>query len=213
MDEHARWASRQRLEAAAKALGKHGFRAVVVETREEAAEAVLAEVPAGASVGVGGSVTIRQLGVMERLEARGNAVTHHWRPGVGHEDDQAWRRAEVAAEVFLCSSNAVTLSGELVNVDGIGNRVAAQIFGPGKVVFVAGVNKLCRDVADGTWRTRNVASPANAHRLGLKLPCGLTGLCTDCDAPDRVCRALVVLERAPSRTPTTVILVNQDLGY
>lgn len=207
------WHKEQRLEQAAKALGKHGFSALWVPTREEARDKVLELVPAGARVGIGGSITIRQLGVLEALEERGNPIVHHWQPGLTREADLAIRREELTAEVFLASSNAVTLTGELVNIDGIGNRTGAQSFGPGKIILVAGINKLARDVTEGLWRTRNVAAPMNARRTGAKTPCAVTGHCSDCDSPDRICRVVTILERQPSRSDITVILVGEELGY
>jgi L-lactate utilization protein LutB len=213
MDAHAKWAGRQRLELAAKALTKHGFSTVVVETKEEAAAKVLEMIPAGAKVGIGGSITVRELGLVDALGARGNTVYQHWKPGLTREEEMAIRRAQLTSDVFLASSNAVTLSGELVNIDGVGNRVASEFFGPGKIILIAGVNKITKDVTDGIWRTRNIAAPANGHRLNIKTPCGVAGYCNDCDSPERFCRVLVVLERQPSRSDITVVLVNEDLGY
>jgi hypothetical protein len=213
MDDNARWNHLTRLELAAKALEKHGFTAVVVANREEAKAKVLELIPAGAKVGVGGSITIRELGLIPALEARGHQVAQHWQPGISKEQDLAIRKEEVLADVFLASSNAVTMTGELVNIDGVGNRAAAQFFGPGKTILVAGVNKLAKDVTDGIWRARNIACSANSHRLGAKNPCGVAGFCNDCNTPDRSCRVLVIMERQPSRSDITVVLVNEDLGY
>ncbi len=213
MDESIRWNHLTRLELAAKALQKHGFTAVVVADRQEAKAKVLELIPAGASVGIGGSITIRELGLIGELEAGGHKVSQHWRPGTSREEDLAIRKEEVVADVFLASSNAVTMTGELVNIDGVGNRVAAQFFGPKKTILVAGVNKLAKDVTDGIWRARNIACSANSRRLGAKNPCGIAGYCNDCNTPERSCRVLVIMERQPSRSDVTVVLVNEDLGY
>jgi hypothetical protein len=181
MDDNARWNHLTRLELAAKALEKHGFTAVVVANREEAKAKVLELIPAGAKVGVGGSITIRELGLIPALEARGHQVAQHWQPGISKEQDLAIRKEEVLA--------------------------------PGKIILVAGVNKLAKDVTDGIWRARNIACSANSHRLGAKNPCGVAGFCNDCNTPDRSCRVLVIMERQPSRSDITVVLVNEDLGY
>jgi hypothetical protein len=213
MDDNARWNHLTRLELAAKALRKHGFTALVVANKEEAKAKVLELIPAGATVGIGGSITIRELGVIPALEASGHKMIQHWQPGISKDEDLAIRKQELLADVFLASNNAVTMTGELVNIDGQGNRVGAQVFGPGKIILVAGVNKLAKDVTEGIWRARNIACSANSRRLGAKNPCGIAGYCNDCDSPDRSCRVLVIMERQPSRSDVTVVLVNEDLGY
>lgn len=213
MNEHLLWSRQKRLELTAKALTKHGFNVLVVNTKEEAAAKVLEMIPTDAKVGVGGSITIRELGLIDALTARGNTVIHHWKPGLSKEEELAIRKAEIMSDVFLASSNAVTMTGELVNIDGVGNRVAAQFFGPGKIILIAGINKIAKDVTEGIWRARNVACAANSHRLNYKTPCGTAGYCNDCDSPDRSCRVLVVMERKPSHSDITVVLVNEDLGY
>ncbi len=213
MDDNARWNHLTRLELAAKALQKHGFTALVVADKQEAKAKVLELIPAGAHVGVGGSITIRELGLIAALESSGHKVSQHWQPGLSREDDLAIRREEVIADVFIASSNAVTMTGELVNIDGVGNRVAAQFFGPKKTILIAGVNKLAKDVTEGIWRARNIACSANSRRLNYKTPCATAGYCNDCNSPDRSCRVLVIMERQPNRSDVTVVLVNEDLGY
>ena len=122
-------------------------------------------------------------------------------------------RGEINSDVFLTSSNAVTMDGKLVNKDMIGNRVAAMIFGPKRVFVVVGVNKIVENVKEALERIERVAAPLNAKRLGVKTPCVETGYCTDCDSPDRICRVTTIIERRPSRTDLTVVLVNENLGY
>jgi hypothetical protein len=213
MDDNARWNHLTRLELAAKALQKHGFTAVVVADKEEARAKVLEMVPAGATVGIGGSITIRELGLIPALQAGGHQIAQHWQPGLSRDEDLAIRKEEITTDVFLASSNAVTMTGELVNIDGVGNRVAAQFFGPKKIILIAGVNKLAKDVTEGIWRARNIACSANSRRLGAKNPCGIVGYCTDCQSPDRSCRVLVIIERKPLLSDITVILVDDELGY
>jgi len=135
--------------------------------------------PKGAKVGVGGSVTIREIGLVKALVERGNPMADHWRSDLSREELKEVRRSQPTSEVFLSSSNAVTMDGKLLNADGTGNRVAAMIFGPRKVIIVAGVNKIVKDVDEGLRRIRNVASPMNANHLGYKSPCGLTGICAE----------------------------------
>ncbi len=213
MDEQKKWWAEQSLEQAVKALNKHGMEAFWVATGEEARARVLEMIPEGAGVGIGGSITLRQLGLLAALEERGNPIYQHWKPGLTKDERLQVLHSEMNSDVFLTSANAVTLEGQLVNIDMTGNRVASMIFGPGKVIVVAGVNKLVRDVSEGIWRAKNVATPPNARRLGAKTPCAQLGRCTDCDSPDRLCRAVTIIERRPALTQLTVILVNEELGY
>jgi hypothetical protein len=196
-----------------KALTTNGFQASYAESCDEAVKAVLALVPEGASVGVPGSVTIRELGLPEILASRGNLIIQHWDPSL-----QAGNRAqrwtdELASDVFLTSSNAVTLAGELVNIDGTGNRVAGMAWANNRICFVVGINKVCRDVAGALQRIRDWSTPINGIRLGMDLPCIKAGFCVDCKAPQRACRAVSILERAPYGRDAHVILVGENLGY
>jgi len=204
--------SLQRLGRAAEALRRRGFEAYVARSRAEARELALSLVPPGAVVGVGGSVTVRELGLIEELERRGFRVVHHWVEAPPEEIDRL-RRLELTSDVFLTSVNAVTLDGVLLSIDGTGNRVAATAFGPRRVVIVAGRNKLVRDLSEALWRARNVAAVLNSRRLGLPTPCAQLGYCVDCDSPHRICRVVLILERRPAGADYHVILVDEDLGY
>jgi hypothetical protein len=119
----------------------------------------------------------------------------------------------MVADLFLSSSNAVTLNGELVNIDGVGNRVNSTNFGPGKVILVVGYNKIVEDVQEAIQRIKNVAAPLNARRLNVDVPCAKVGKCVDCNSPNRICRAIVIHERKPSLTDILVILVGEELGF
>ncbi|MDO8673111.1 MAG: lactate utilization protein [Dehalococcoidia bacterium] len=213
MEQNRVWLGERLLEQAVKALKKHEFNAVWFATADQAKAFILESIPLEASVGIGGSITVRQLGLIEVLEERGNRVHQHWGPGKTRQEDLAIRKAQLSSDVFIASSNAVTLEGELVNADGAGNRVGAMVFGPPKVFVVAGVNKLVKDIAEGMRRIKEVAAPMNTHRLSSKTPCAVTGLCNECDAPARHCRVTVIMERKPSLTDLTVVLVNQELGF
>lgn len=213
MDINKNWFNEQRLQRTVDALVKHGFQASWVPAVEDARQRVFAMIPEGASVGVGGSSTIRQIGLIEDLLARGHKVFDHWKPDLSQAEQLATRKAQMSADVFLASSNAVTEEGELINIDGVGNRVNSMVFGPGKVIIVAGVNKLVPDIREGLWRVKHVAAPANAKRLGLKVPCGITGKCNECDSPGRQCRVTTIIERKPSLTDLNVVLVNEELGF
>ena len=204
---------RLRCEKAVDALKSRGFDAVVVEDSGSAVEAVLEMVDPGAKVGVPGTVTIRQLGLMEKLQARGNEVVQHWVGGLSAEEMRGLRLEQMTSDVLLTSTNAVTLDGRLINIDGSGNRVAAMVFGPGRVIVVAGANKIAHDAEEGTNRAKRVAGPINALRLGGQAPCTRTGYCVDCSPPVSICNVTVIMDGKPSGTEVTVILVPENLGY
>ena len=137
-------------------------------------------------------------GVRAALEASGVEIREH----------------QTVADLFLLSANALTEDGVIVNIDGTGNRVAASIYGPKRVLYVVGRNKLVAGgVMEAIRRAKKTASPPNCRRLGKKTPCAELGVCADCDSPDRICKVTAIFERPPTHTPTKVILVDEDLGY
>jgi len=192
-----------------ESLTRAGFAVRYFETANEAAS-YLVESISGKTVGIGGSVTIEQMGLYERLSAR-NTVFWHWRT-----NDSQTRTAAAGAEVYLCSANAIAESGEIVNIDGSGNRVAGTLYNHERVVFVAGVNKIAEDYERAVFRARNVAAPLNTRRLGLKTPCavGKEVKCYNCASKERICCGVVTL-LWPMRSVkvTEVVLVGESLGY
>lgn len=200
-----------------KALKKNGFEAVYFPLRQDAVKFVIDFVTPGMSVGLGGSATIKQLGIPEQAREKGADVLDHGQPDLSPEEQQDVRRRELVCDLFLSSTNAITLDGFLVNVDGIGNRVAALSFGPKKVIVVAGVNKICQDIDAAFERIRTYAAPMNNKRYlaltGLDNPCSTSGVCMDCKRESRICRIYSVIKRRPMITDYTVILVGESLGY
>jgi L-lactate utilization protein LutB len=201
----------QRIKRTLAALEKNGFQTFFASTRSEALEKVLSLIPSNAKVGIGGSVTLREINLIDALTARGNTVLQHWQQP--EEKVAIIMREQLKSDVFLASSNAVTEDGKLINIDKAGNRVAAMIFGPQKVILVIGMNKIVKDVDEGIKRAKNVAAPMNARRLGAKTPCTITGVCIDCDTQDRVCGVITIMEKKPSRSDISVILVGEELGF
>lgn len=216
MLEARKWYEDLRVENTLTSLRRNGFEALYLPTVEEAVSKVVGMVPEGAIVGIGGSVTLREMGLLKALEERGVELADHWeagKRGASGEEVMRIRRLHLNSDVFITSTNAVTETGELVNIDGTGQRVAAMIFGPKKVIVVAGVNKIAGDLDEGLWRASNVASPLNAKRLSRKTPCVKTGECEDCDSSERICNITTVINRRPRSTDLTVILVGKELGY
>lgn len=185
----------------------HGF-ATAFFKDGAAATAWLADRLKGCSIGFGGSVTLAQLGLYKALAAENQVVWHH------RVNTPAIKALAAGCQVYISSANAVAATGELVNIDGAGNRIAMTLYGPREVYFVVGENKLCPNLPAALHRAQNVAAPKNAHRLQVKTPCASKGdRCYNCASPERICRCTAVLNRAPSVTPTTVIFVDEDLGY
>lgn len=208
-----RWYLQERAQRAVKALQKNGFDAMYVEDRSKAREEILKLVPEAATIGAGGSMTIREIGVLDDLAKRGHTLYDHWKSGLSQEEILGIRRAHLTCDVFLASSNAITLEGELVSTDGYGNRVCAMTFGPKKVIIAAGANKIVKDLQAGLRRTKEVAAPHTLKESGLPIPCVQTGICIDCDSPLRMCRATIILERKPLQTDITVIIIGEELGF
>ena len=191
-------------------LKKHGFHALWFETKEEAAQYLCDEIK-GSSVGFGGSVTAQAMGLYEKL-GECNEVFWHW---CAQDRGEAQKKA-AAAKVYILSANALSETGEIVNIDGNGNRLASAFYGHERVVFVVGVNKIVPDLSAAIDRARNIASPLNARRLQRKTPCALSEpmRCHNCSSPERICSGMSILyERMWSTPQMDVLLINEELGY
>lgn len=211
-----KWHFEKKVERTLAALKKNRFDAIYIPSGKEAVAKVLELVSPNALVGAGGSVTVRELGLLEHLRSRGNKIADHWKARqkrLSPAEVMKTRRLLLTCDALLTSTNAVTEEGHLVNTDHAGQRVAAMIFGPKKVIIVAGVNKIVKDVDEALKRIKNVAAPMNAKRLNVKVPCTATGICTDCDSQNRICNVTTIIERRPVHTDITVILVGETLGY
>jgi L-lactate utilization protein LutB len=198
---------------ACEALKKNGFDAHYAATGAEALERVAGFVKAGMKVGFGGSMTVKAIGAPERVRAMGAEVLDHNTPGLDPERKLEILRAQLSCDLFLSGSNAVTLEGDIVNVDGNGNRVAALTFGPKKTVVVVGANKIVRDLDEALARIETTASPMNNKRLERPNPCVKTGQCEDCRGETRICRVYQILRRRPFLSDFTVIVVGESLGF
>jgi hypothetical protein len=164
-------------------------------------------------VGFGGSMTLRAIGAHDRVKELGAVILDHSAPGLDHEAKIGILRAQLTCDLFLSSSNAVTLEGDIVNVDGNGNRVAALTFGPRKTVVVVGANKIVRDLDEALVRLETRAGPMNSKRLDRPNPCIKSGTCEDCRGETRICRVYQILRRRPSLSDFTVIVVGESLGF
>ncbi len=197
-----------------KALKRRGFEAEYVSTSEEALKRVLELVPENATVGIPGTVTVRAIGALDALKSRGNTVYQHWGP-MTNEERRAARFQENTADVFLTSANAITRDGQIINIDGTGNRVAGMAWGNGLVLFVAGINKLAFDLNDGIKRAKSATIP-NAIRQHVDTACVKAGHCVNCSSAgneDSMCRAILILDQAVKGRRYHVIIVGEQLGY
>jgi len=200
-------------EKVVKALEKNNFQAHYVANRAAATEKVFSLIPAGCTIGVGGSWTLKELNIPEQLEKKGHEVFDHNKPGLTMDESMALRRKELSCDVFITGTNAVTLDGQLVNTDGSGNRVAAMSFGPKKVVVVVGVNKIVSDLDAAMERIELFAAPINNKRLDRPNPCTVTGVCMDCQGPARICNITTILHKKPPTMEFHVVIVGEELGF
>jgi len=213
MEEVRNWYCEKIGHKAVSALKRNWFDAEYFPSCEEASRRVIEIAQPYKTIGAGGSITVRNLNILNVLEKQGKVIYDHWRPSLSPEEIVSIRRAHLTCDLFLTGANAITLHGEIVNIDGAGNRVCAMTFGPKKVVILAGVNKIVRDVHEGIRRIHEIASPLNCKRLGIKSPCGETGFCNDCESPNRACRITVILERKPMLTDISVFIIGKKMGF
>ena len=197
-------------EALTKALCARRFLPRVYDTAEEAKAAAL-EIIGHKSVGIGGSATVLDMGLAQALQANGNEVYWHWL--VAKEAKQAARDKALMADVYMCSANALTTDGRLVNIDGTGNRAAGLIYGPHEIIVIVGKNKIVNGLDEAIERIKRDTCPGNARRLGLDTPCAKTDQCHDCRTAARMCNVTFILE-APTRPVKAfhVLIVKEDLG-
>ena len=188
-----------------KNLERNGFQVSYFDTAEEAC-AYLDQKLDGKTVGHGGSVTLQEMGLLDRLES--HAVVYRHQP-------QNIPAGAATAQAYLCSVNGLAETGEIINIDGTCNRVASTMFGHEELYLVVGVNKIAPDYDSALWRARNIAAPLNAKRLERKTPCAAKGdRCYNCSSPERICRGLTVLWKKPfGIRRAEVVLINQELGY
>jgi hypothetical protein len=203
-----------------KYLKARNFMPLYADSSEEACDMMLNLIPQNSVVGVGDSSSVRQIGIIKELERRGNRVINPFDPErpIGDPKDYAafvFRSSIEAArcDLFLTGTNAVTEDGRLLNIDGVGNRVAGMIWGHPRVILAVGKNKIVKDLDEAFYRLRHVTAPEHASRRGVSsAPCSIKGECMDCIGTKRICNVTTIMEGSPLFTEITVIIVNEDLG-
>jgi hypothetical protein len=198
---------KEMIEKTVDMLNRRGFSCRFFSEREQLRNYLKTEI-ANEAVAIGGSVTVKELELYPMLKET-NCVIWQW------EDGYAALPLAKHASVYIASANAISMAGEIVNIDGIGNRVAATLYGADRVYLIAGVNKIEKDLVSAIARAKNIAAPLNAKRLSVKTPCAVKGdKCYDCDSPERICAATVILEKRPSGIRRfEVLIVDEALGF
>ena len=196
------------LQKTVKNLEKKGYEVHIFDTSAEAADYLVENIK-DTTVGIGGSQTVKDLGVYERL-CGSNKVYWHWT-----ENTMEVRKQANSADVYLVSANGVSENGDIVNIDGCGNRIAATSFDMKRLIYVIGTNKIVPTLEDAIWRARNVAAPPNAKRLNRKTPCAVKGdKCYDCASPDRICKVMSVNMYKPDGVAKAeVVIINESMGF
>ncbi len=212
MEQWEQWFQEKQVERTVKALKKNNFEAVFVPDSKTALEEVMKQIPDGATVGVGGSVTLTQVGILKALEKRNIHLIWPAQQAKNMDERMELIRKSFSSDIFLSGTNAITEDGKLFNVDAMGNRVGAMCIGPKKTIVVTGVNKIVKDLEAAEKRVKEWIAPQNAKRLNRKTPCVETGVCGDCSSPDRICNIYVTLAKRPSRTEVVVVLIGEVLG-
>ena len=213
MNSVALWSNEMKINRTIEALKKNNMNGYYAKNRDEVIKLIEDIVAEGAKVAVGGSETLSELGVLEHLRSGRYDFLDRYKAGLTPEEVTNIFKQSFLADAYLSGCNAITENGELYNVDGNGNRVAAMLYGPDKVIVICGVNKIVKDVDEAIKRNREISAPMNAKRLNRKTPCAKVGYCMDCNSPERICNeyTLIKKQRLPERMH--VIFLNENLGY
>ena len=209
MDENVKKRNRLLAEKVIKGLASRNMQGYYAASKEDALGIALSLIPTGATVTMGGGMSVWEIGLVDALK-RGE---YNFVDRAEYANPREAMLAAYDADVFLASTNAMTEDGILVNIDGNANRVSALAYGPKKVVLVVGMNKVCSDQDAAMKRARGIAAPTNAQRFGLSTPCSKTGACADCKSPDTICCQFLITRYSRHQGRIHVILVNDNLGY
>jgi hypothetical protein len=213
MDEFVQAHRKIIVDTTLESLKKHGFGAEFFSSREAACQFIIDLASDCETVGIAGTHTVRALDILPLLEKAGKTIYDHWQYNFGTPEEIACRKNAMTADLFLSSVNALTMTGEIVNREGVGNRTNSMTFGPAKVMLLAGRNKIVPNLDAAIARIDEIAAPIRARSLDRKTPCAQTGFCMDCDSPERICRITSIIHRQPIFTRITVGILDEELGY
>jgi L-lactate utilization protein LutB len=213
MDKNIKWVNEQKVERTIKALNDNNMNGYLVYSKEELIDKIKELVDENSVVAVGGSMSLEETGVLDHLRSERYNFLDRYKPGLTAEEVNKIFRDSFSADAFFASSNAVTEDGKLYNVDGNGNRVAAMMFGPTKVILVVGVNKIVKNVDEAIKRNKEISAPANAKRLNKSTPCTKVGYCIDCKSNEKICRQYSLIASQGRKDRIHVIFLNEEIGY
>ena len=213
MDNNVIWSNELKINRTIESLKKNNMNGYYAKSREELIDIIEGIVKSGSKVSCGGSMTLFETGVIEHLRCGRYEFLDRYKEGLTKEEVIEIYKKAFFADAYFVSSNAVTENGELYNVDGNGNRVAAMLYGPDKVIVICGVNKIVKDVDEAIKRNRECAAPINAKRLNKKTPCTKVGYCMDCNSPERICNEYTLIKRQNNPERIHVIFLNENIGY
>ncbi len=196
-----------------KSLQVNNMEAYFVNNKEELINKLENLLTGVSTISVGGSMTLFEAGVIDYIRNENFQFLDRYQEGLSPDQIQDIYRNSFLVDAYITSTNALTEKGELYNIDGNGNRVAAMIYGPKNVIVIAGKNKIVKNLEEAKERLRTIAAPKNAVRLNRNTPCAKLGYCTDCKSPDSICSSYVVLARQSKKNRIKVIIVNENLGY
>ncbi len=213
MDKNVIWANEQKITRTVQAINKNNMNGYYAKDREELIRIIEDIVSENSLVSCGGSMTLFETGVMEYLRSGRYKFLDRYKEDITREEVVNMFKESFFADAYFTSSNAVTENGELYNVDGNGNRVAAMLYGPEKVIVICGVNKIVKNVEEAIKRNRECAAPINAKRLNKETPCSKIGYCMDCKSKDRICNEYTLIKRQNRKERMHIIFLNENLGY
>lgn len=213
MSINLKWVNEKKIERTMKSLESNNISSYLVNNKDELFNKINEISKEGELVACGGSMTLFETGVIDLLRSGKYNFLDRYADNLNPQDMKEIFRKSFFADTYFTSTNAITENGELYNVDGNGNRVAAMLYGPDKVVVVTGVNKIVKDVEEAIKRNKEICAPANAKRLNTKTPCEATGTCIDCKSPSRICCEYTLIKRQRTSGRMHVIFLNENFGY
>lgn len=213
MDKNAKFVMDKKVERTIENFKKHNMDAYFVKDKNGLINKISEILEEGNTVSVGGSMTLFETGVIDLLRSGKYNFLDRYEEGLTPKDIKKLFRESFSADAYLVSSNAITEEGELYNVDGNGNRVAAMLYGPDKVIVVVSYNKIVKNIDEAIRRNREISAPANCKRLSRKTPCTEVGYCMDCKSPDRICNDYVVIKRQGVKGRIHILILEENFGY
>ena len=213
MDNNVKSCNEEMIKRTIAALEKNNMNGYLVEDRNELINKIMELVPEGSTVACGGSMTLFETKVIDHLRTDRYNFLDRYKEGLSQDEINNIYRNAFSADAYFVSSNAITEEGEIYNVDGTGNRVAAMLFGPDKVIIVCGINKIVANVEEAIQRNKRFSAPRNAIRLNRKTPCKEVGYCMDCSSEDRICNEYTLIRKQAKKDRIHVIFLNEEIGY